>query len=210
MSRRGKAKPPKDMALWEHVKQSVAPLKAKHPQSLQQTMADLLGEETAPNSLALKAPKAEKPKLQHTTKQHVAALPSYTPPLSPSAAAKLPIAPLEKRFKRQLRRSDEVIDARIDLHGMTGLQAHAALRGFLHNAHARGDKLVLVITGKGKASDLVQHNDYFSGRGTGLLKRSTPLWLSEPDLRHIVLGFEAAAPHHGGSGALYVRLRRIK
>jgi DNA-nicking Smr family endonuclease len=29
-----------------------------------------------------------------------------------------------------------------------------------------------------------------------------------PDLRPVVMGFEQAAPHQGGSGALYVRLRK--
>jgi DNA-nicking Smr family endonuclease len=35
-----------------------------------------------------------------------------------------------------------------------------------------------------------------------------PQWLRAQELRHIVLGFDEAAPSHGGSGALYVRLRR--
>jgi len=42
----------------------------------------------------------------------------------------------------------------------------------------------------------------------GVLRRAVPLWLAMPDFRAIVLGFEEAAPHHGGTGALYVRLRR--
>ena len=42
----------------------------------------------------------------------------------------------------------------------------------------------------------------------GVLRRLTPQWLREPDLRSVVLGFEEAGRAHGGSGALYVRLRR--
>ena len=41
-----------------------------------------------------------------------------------------------------------------------------------------------------------------------MLRRLAPHWLREPDLRAIVLGFEEAGRAHGGSGALYVRLRR--
>ena len=41
-----------------------------------------------------------------------------------------------------------------------------------------------------------------------MLRRSVPHWLPEPELRGIVLGFEEAPRHHGGGGALYVRLRR--
>jgi len=43
-----------------------------------------------------------------------------------------------------------------------------------------------------------------------VLKRVVPHWLRLPDLRPIVLGFEDAALNHGGTGALYVRLRRPK
>ena len=41
-----------------------------------------------------------------------------------------------------------------------------------------------------------------------MLRRSVPHWLRAPELRTVVLGFEEAARHHGGAGALYVRLRR--
>ncbi len=42
----------------------------------------------------------------------------------------------------------------------------------------------------------------------GILRRLVPHWLGLPDLRSLVIGFEEASAHHGGSGALYVRLRR--
>ncbi|MBU2531869.1 MAG: Smr/MutS family protein, partial [Alphaproteobacteria bacterium] len=44
----------------------------------------------------------------------------------------------------------------------------------------------------------------------GVLRRSVPLWLGEPDLRSIVVGFTTAHIKHGGDGALYVQLRRRK
>ena len=46
------------------------------------------------------------------------------------------------------------------------------------------------------------------GEERGVLRRLVPHWLREPDLRSVVLGFEEAGRAHGGSGALYVRLRR--
>ena len=49
-------------------------------------------------------------------------------------------------------------------------------------------------------------NGLFEERG--VLRRMVPHWLRLPDLRHLVIGFEEASPQHGGSGALYVRLRR--
>ncbi|MCX4199043.1 Smr/MutS family protein, partial [Methylobacterium organophilum] len=101
-----------------------------------------------------------------------------------------------------LRRGRLAIEARIDLHGMVQAEAHAALTGFLLRARAAGHSYVLVVTGKGGPG----YADAFSERG--VLRRSVPHWLRGPDLRGIVLGFEEAARHHGGGGALYVRLRR--
>jgi DNA-nicking Smr family endonuclease len=117
-----------------------------------------------------------------------------------------PLAPLERRLKKQLARGRSAIDQSIDLHGMNQAQAHQALRGFLVYAQSRGDRLVLVVTGKGapKASALEPH-DFDE---PGVLRRLVPHWLHAADMRAIVLGFEEAGRAHGGSGALYVRLRR--
>jgi DNA-nicking Smr family endonuclease len=101
-----------------------------------------------------------------------------------------------------LRRGRLAIEARIDLHGMIQAEAHAALTGFLLRARAAGHAYVLVVTGKGGPG----YSDAFAERG--VLRRSVPHWLRGPELRGIVLGFEEAARHHGGAGALYVRLRR--
>ena len=43
-----------------------------------------------------------------------------------------------------------------------------------------------------------------------MLKRLVPLWLQLPDIRSCVIGFEAAHVGHGGEGALYVRVRRVR
>jgi DNA-nicking Smr family endonuclease len=91
----------------------------------------------------------------------------------------------------------------IDLHGLNQAEAHQALRGFLRHSQASGARLVIVVTGKGGPLD---KEGWAPERG--VLKRLTPRWLREPDLREVVLGFEEAGRAHGGSGALYVRLRR--
>jgi DNA-nicking Smr family endonuclease len=104
-------------------------------------------------------------------------------------------------MRSKLARGTESIDDRIDLHGMTQADAHAALGHFLRRAQARGARVVLVITGKGARAD-----DAFAERG--ILKRQVPHWLESAALRTLVIGFESAGPGHGGSGALYVRLRR--
>ncbi len=87
---------------------------------------------------------------------------------------------------------------------MTQAAAHRRLSHFLHDVQADGAKVVLVITGKGRpASD---------GHGIerGVLRRVVPEWLSSAENRPLVVGFDEASPSHGGSGALYVRIRRAR
>jgi DNA-nicking Smr family endonuclease len=114
-----------------------------------------------------------------------------------------PLAPLGRRLKQRVARGREPIEARLDLHGYTQTQAHAALLGFLHRAQADGVKTALVVTGKGTGKAGSAHE-------RGVLKRQVPLWLALPEFRSLVVGFEAAHIGHGGEGALYVRLRRAR
>ena len=89
-----------------------------------------------------------------------------------------PLAPLERRLKQKLSRGREEPDARIDLHGMTQADAHAALAHFLRRAQHDGARVVLVITGKGAR---VAGADPYAERG--VLKRQVPLWLESAELR---------------------------
>jgi DNA-nicking Smr family endonuclease len=118
-----------------------------------------------------------------------------------------PLAPLGRRLKQRVARGREPIDARLDLHGMTQQEAHAALLRFLHRAQASGVKTALVVTGKG-----LRKSSSSDGRDAdykpGVLKRQVPMWLALPEFRPLVVGFDDAHVGHGGEGALYVRLRR--
>jgi DNA-nicking Smr family endonuclease len=91
------------------------------------------------------------------------------------------------------------IEGRVDLHGLTQDEAYSLLFSFLHRAHAGGVRYVLVITGKGSSSG-----------GDGILRRAVPAWLSTPAFQSLVSSHDHAARNHGGSGALYIRLRRIR
>jgi len=102
---------------------------------------------------------------------------------------------IEPGRKRRIARERDPIEARLDLHGMDQDRAREALHGFLWWAHARGLRAVLVITGKGTFSD-------------GVLRRRTPEWLAEPNVRPLVAGVSHAERRHGGEGALYVALKR--
>ena len=108
----------------------------------------------------------------------------------------------------RLARGRANIDARIDLHGLTQAEAHAALLRFLHRAQAEGARFVLVITGKGTPATAGTQHPASGERG--VLRRQVPLWLGLPEFRSCVLGFDGAHVGHGGDGALYVRLRRTR
>jgi len=64
-------------------------------------------------------------------------------------------------------------------------------------------KFVLVITGKGRTRLDTDGNQ-------GVLRREVPRWLKGEEFRAYVVGYEPAHVGHGGEGALYVRLRRVR
>jgi DNA-nicking Smr family endonuclease len=124
------------------------------------------------------------------------------PKVAVEPAAPPPLAPLSRRERSHLSRGRKEIDARIDLHGMTQIRAHRVLQDFLRRAHADGLTFVLVITGKGKMTGAASER--------GVLRRQVPQWLALPEFRAMVVGFEEAHIGHGGEGALYVRIRRVR
>ena len=145
------------------------------------------------------APRTEPSVAATVAKPALSPRPLAAAPAPRSSRPMPPLAPLGKRERTKLSRGRSEIEARLDLHGMTQMRAHRALTGFLHRAHHEGLTFVLVITGKGR-----------SGGESGVLRRQVPEWLSLPEFRAFVVGFEEAAIGHGGEGALYVRIRRAR
>ncbi len=162
-----------ERVLWSTITRSIAPLKGR---KRAEDAAEIAPAETRPTARPAASPAATPPR-------------RTTPP---------PLAPIDRRTKQRLARGATEIGGRLDLHGLTQAEAHAALARFLHGAQARDVKVVLVITGKG-GSDR---------EGRGVLKRQVPMWLEGPELRSLVIGYDNAGIGHGGAGALYVRVRR--
>ena len=174
---------PEDRDLWAQVTRTLTPLHPDRPR---------------PEAPDEPARPAGVPKPDGLTKTATA----IRPPAKPKPpAAPPPLHRLDQRYRRNLVRGVTPIDARIDLHGMTQHQAHDTLRAFLHRAQMRGHKVVLVITGKGGGGFMDER---------GVLRRVVPQWLTMPDMRPLVVGYEQAHASHGGLGALYVRIRRKK
>lgn len=125
------------------------------------------------------------------------------PSLDPLAGLERAQPHMDRRRFEKLRRGRMDPEERLDLHGMTSERAHAALTSFLLSAAARDVRLVLVITGKGKADDSIHQP-----RRHGILRHSLPHWLAAPPLVSHILQVVPAHQRHGGAGAFYVYLRR--
>lgn len=106
----------------------------------------------------------------------------------------------------RLRRGTIAPDAKLDLHGLTESTAHRALGSFLQAAHRRGDRLVLIVTGKGATDDALG----LEPRSRGVLKTMVPRWLGEPQFARLIADMRSAHRRHGGDGALYVYLRKSR
>lgn len=101
-------------------------------------------------------------------------------------------------FVRKLRRGNFPIDGQLDLHGASAGEAREALATFLRDKRARGERVVLVVHGKGEHSP----------GGVGVLRGEISAWLSQGAASHHVAAFCTAQDTDGGSGAVYVLLRR--
>ncbi|MCF8466843.1 MAG: Smr/MutS family protein [Sneathiella sp.] len=129
-----------------------------------------------------------------------------SPETTPSRRKNVP--GLDKRSAERLRKGQMEIDGRLDLHGLTRNDAHRRLRNFITAAQIQGKRCVLVITGKGSAAQKTDDAPFMAPEKTGILREAVPKWLVAPDLRHLVIDIRTAQPKDGGSGALYVLLRR--
>ena len=191
-SRRKIKQPSKeDLELWHYLTRDIKPLKAKQLQRKAASL-DAAGEKTAsaplPASRAVALSSASPAGALPASLRRRGALPELRPG---------DLHAMDRRRARRLRRGRLPIEARLDLHGLNQADAHHALQRFVQQSVTQGRRCILVITGKGG----------HQGKAS-VLRRQVPLWLNQADLRDKVVGFEHAQPEHGGSGALYLLLKR--
>jgi DNA-nicking Smr family endonuclease len=106
-----------------------------------------------------------------------------------------PLRPVSTSRMRQLKRGEIRVDLELDLHGLTRDEALQSLHRFISGAYMRGQKAVLVITGKGNNSP-----------DEPVLIRAVAGWLQDKG-REMVAEFTPAPREMGGSGAFIVFLR---
>lgn len=179
--------------LWRKATEKAAPLKASVPAARPDAPAITVRKphQSAPMPFRIGA-KANPPAGAH----------DLAPGIDEVFAAS-PVTMDRNRYTK-LKKGRLAPEARIDLHGMTLAQAHPALARFILDATARGLRLVLVITGKGKRRSETGPIP----QPVGALRHQVPHWLNASELRRHVLQISPAHVRHGGEGAYYVYLRR--
>lgn len=186
-------------AAWQRVKATTKPLTRRNLLTTKAPPAP--DQNTLPDAAIGAANKAKagpiKNKIKNTAKnaaKNTVANHKPHPIIKPAAA---PQPRIEARSLRRLARGILEIDATLDLHGLTLTQAEAALAGFIARQAQQRAVWVLVITGKG-------------ARGEGKLRAALPDWLAAPKNASRLVEYGPASIAHGGSGAFYLRLRKMK
>ena len=101
---------------------------------------------------------------------------------------------MDRSTEHKIRKGEYKIDAVLDMHGMNVESAFYAFSQFIQNSIASHHRMLLVITGKGK----------------GILKRESKNWVQDKKFSNHILRSFKAHPKHGGEGAMYILLRRIR
>ena len=126
--------------------------------------------------------------------------PSFAAPLGPASVQ------MDKKAFSRLKKGKIKPEGKLDLHGMTLDRAHPALNRFIMSSYQNGKRLVLVVTGKGKSRD---EGGPIPTR-YGVLRHQVLHWLNAPPLSSVVMQVSQAHVSHGGGGAYYVYLRRVR
>lgn len=175
---------PEEAALWERVIASVKPLAGHKP-----------APPPAPVSVATRAPVAPRP-APRTMK------PAPPPPPPPPRTVARSSNTLDGSWDRQLSRGLVSPESAIDLHGHSLSSAYDRLDRGLEQAIAQGDRVLLLVTGKPPRSESERPH------ARGAIRAAVGDWLASSRHAGRIAAVRGAHPRHGGSGALYIVLRR--
>ncbi|HEY2934760.1 MAG TPA: Smr/MutS family protein [Acidobacteriota bacterium] len=106
---------------------------------------------------------------------------------------------VSRTVMRKLRRGEFSVRAQCDLHGMTQKEARDEVLRFIKDSARRHLGCVRIIHGKGNNSQ----------SKTPILKARLQEWLFGRRLSRYVLAYASARPCDGGTGAIYVLLRKV-
>tara|TARA_B100001123_G_scaffold103782_1_gene120293 strand:- start:1048 stop:1551 length:504 start_codon:yes stop_codon:yes gene_type:complete len=103
---------------------------------------------------------------------------------------------LSKKKIKDFNKGNIFIENKLDLHGFNLDEARNLLENFINQSIKNKNRVILVITGKGK-------------EGEGTIKNNILSWLNSKDLRNKILAVNYASRKHGGTGAIYILLRKF-
>ncbi|MFO7601859.1 MAG: Smr/MutS family protein [Candidatus Desulfacyla sp.] len=106
----------------------------------------------------------------------------------------------DRKLMQKLKQGLFPVQDHIDLHGCTRAEAELKVTDFLLASYRLGLRCVLVVHGRGLNSE-----DHIP-----VLKERLPVWLNRGPVKRIVLAFSTSRPFDGGTGAIYILLRRPK
>ena len=112
-------------------------------------------------------------------------------------------ADIDKRTFQRFKKEKSQPEAVLDLHGFTTDIAYEKVCNFIISSYNQNKRIVLIITGKGLEHE---NQDIFTPKGS--LKQIVPEWLKSDELKNMILSFIHPSPKLGGTGALYILLRR--
>ncbi len=99
---------------------------------------------------------------------------------------------------RKLKRGEIAYEASLDLHGKKKEEAKQLVKNFIDQSRKYGNRCVLIVHGRG----------IHSKDNIPILKDSLKIWLSNNSIGKHILAFCSATPKDGGTGAIYVLLRK--
>lgn len=120
-------------------------------------------------------------------------------PLPAGSAVASSANTLDGGWDRRLRRGVIDPDMTVDLHGHTLDSAWRMLDSSLARAIAGGTRVILLVTGKPPRGDR---------RGRGAIRGAVGDWLASSRHARRIAAVRNAHPRHGGTGALYIILKR--
>jgi DNA-nicking Smr family endonuclease len=124
------------------------------------------------------------------------------PPVVTKPKTQGPGTTLDGGWDRRIARGIVSPDTSIDLHGHTLASAHSMLDHGLERAIARGDRVLLLVTGKPPRAESERPH------ARGAIRAAVADWIASSRHASAIAAVRGAHPRHGGSGALYIVLRR--
>ncbi|WP_294054269.1 Smr/MutS family protein [Sphingomonas sp.] len=182
---------PEEAALWQRVVASVKPIHAARAKAAPKPPLPEREAGSMPPSPASPA----------TPVKPVAKSPARPPQPNPSPKGEAPNT-LDGGWDRRLSRGLVGPDATVDLHGHSLATAHARLDRALEQAISQGDRLVLLVTGKPPRPESERPH------ARGAIRAAVGDWLAASRFADRIAAVRNAHPRHGGTGALYIVLRR--